>query len=204
MKLYYAKGACSLSVRILLHELNMPCTYELVSLHKKQTELNEDYFEINPKGTVPALVIDTGELLTESVVILQYLAERKNDLTLLPPKADFRHYRVLEWLNFLTSDLHKNCSVLFNPNIPVELKDSYFKPSLKSKLDFMNHSLEGKAFLVDDHLTIADPYCFVILSWVRLFDISLADWPNLFHYFSMLQKRPAFVASLAEEGITLG
>src|SRR5690349_3300917 len=110
MKLYYSKGACSLAVRIALHELGIPCEFEAVDLKAKKTEKGADFFKINPKGAVPTLVLDDHTVLTENAVIQQYLADKQKAFEVLPPVNDMKRYRALEWLNFVSTELHKGCS----------------------------------------------------------------------------------------------
>src|SRR5688572_16955287 len=141
MKLYYAKGACSLAVRITLHEMNIPCAFEAVNLKTKQTETGMDYLNINTKGAVPAQLVNTHELLTENAVIQQYLAETYQATRLLPPINTMERYHVLEWLNYISTDLHKGCSPFFNPNLPEDLKETTFRPALKNKFAVVDQRL---------------------------------------------------------------
>ncbi len=204
MKLYFSKGACSLAVRILVHELNLACEFEAVNLKTKKTETGKDYLAINPKGSVPALILNSHELLTENSVIHQFLAESSYATNLLPPVSDMRRYRILEWLNFITTDLHKNCSPIFNEQVPATTKDEVYRPLLKRKLSFVENSLGSASFLMHDQFTLPDGYLFVILLWLRTLKIELAEFPNLSRYFKNLQKRPAIQKALTEEAINLG
>jgi glutathione S-transferase len=203
MKLYYKKGACSLAVRIIIHEIGIDCEFEGVDLHTKRTESGENYLNINPKGVVPTLELEDKSILTENVVIQQYLADTYHAQALLPPPGDIKRYRILEWLNFISNDLHKACGILFNPTIPDEVKETIFKPLLKNKLDLTNTHLSKTHYLVDDQFTLPDSYLFVILSWLKRFNFILADWPALSRYFEMLQQRSSVAKSLKEEGIEL-
>ena len=128
MKLFYARGACSLATRILLNEMGIPVDYEAVNLKTKKTETDSDYLALNPKGVVPALQLENGVVLTENAVIMQYLADHYQATNLLPALDDFNRYRVLEWVNFITTDLHKGFSPLFNPQVPEPLKLQVFIP----------------------------------------------------------------------------
>lgn len=203
MKLYYSKGACSLAPRIIIHELGVNCDFEAVDLKTKQTETGEDYLKINPKGSVPALVTEDNEILTENAVIQQYLADRYHNETLLPKTDQFKRYRVLEWLNFISSDLHKIAGALFLPTLSNDTKDQVFKPLLKSKLNFVNKKLT-KTFLMGDDFTLPDSYLFVILSWLPLFNIPLSEWPALERYFNNMKNRAAVITALKEEGFPVG
>lgn len=200
MKLYYSKGACSLAPHILINELNVPCEYESVDLKSKITEKNENFLKINPKGAVPVIVTDNNEILTENAIILQFLADSNSATKLLPPTTDFRRYRVLEWLNYIATELHKGFGPLFNPSVPQEVKDQIFIPLIKKKLTFVNEHLKNK-YLLGDDLTIPDIYLFVILRWLRNVNIDLNQWPNLSNYFAEFKKRPAVQKTFHEEGL---
>jgi glutathione S-transferase len=154
MKLYYSKGACSLTVRILAHELGIACEFEAVDLKTKQTASGKDFFTINPKGAVPAVILDNNELLTENTVILQYLADQYKATQFLPAIGSMQRYHVLEWLNFVSTELHKNCSPLFNPNISVDIKKTIFLPILKAKLVVLEKQLSKSAYLSGDQFTL--------------------------------------------------
>lgn len=203
MKLYYSKGACSLAVRITIHEIGLKVKYESVNLKTKQTETGADYLSINPKGAVPCLLIEENEVLTENATIQIYLAEKSEAFELLPQPNEFKRYRVLEWLSFTSSDLHKTCGALFNADIPQELKDKIYIPALKKKLDFVANSLGKKKYLLGDTFTIADSYMFIILFWLKKFEIDINTWPNLARYFGDLTKRKSIEQSLTEEDIKL-
>ena len=199
MKLYYKKGSCSLAVRIVINELGLNCEYEAVDLTTKKTTSGADYYEINSKGSVPALVLDDGEVLTENTVIQQYLADVHHAKNLLPTLGNFARYRVLEWLNFATTDLHKGFSPLFNSKIPTSLKEEIFMPVLKAKFDYVNNHLATREYLAGEHFTLPDAYLFVILSWFPHVHLELSGWLNLQNYFEKIKARPAVVKSLAEE-----
>lgn len=201
MKLYYSKGACSLAVRILINELNLPCEFEAVNLKTKITEHNVDYYTINPKGSVPALVTEDDELLTENVVIHEYLAEQYKAAAYLPPISDFKRYRVLEWLNFVSTELHKPCASLFNPQMSALMKDEVFRPLLKNKLNFVDIALKNSKYLMQDDYTLPDGYLFVVLSWMPVLQVDLNEFVNLSRYFNEMQKRPAVHKSLKQEGL---
>lgn len=202
MKLYYSKGACSLAIRILIHELGIKSEFESVNLGTKQTETGKDFLSITSKGSVPALLIDDSvTVLTEGVVIQQYLADTHNGQAFLPPVGDFNRYRVLEWMNFVATDLHKNCSPLFNSKIPADLKESIFKPNLKRSVDFLEKHLATNKYLNGDSVCIADFYCFVVLRWLSHFNMPLSKFPSIEQYFDRLNERKAFQAALKEEGL---
>lgn len=201
MKLYYSKGACSLGVRVTLHEIGIPCEYVAVDLKAKKTETGADYLKINPKGAVPAIELDNGEVLTENAVIQQYLAEQYKALELLPEVGSLRRYRILEWLNFVGSDLHKSFSVLFNPQVSEETK-AIFLNLIKNKLRFVDDQLQNNKFLTGDIYTLPDSYMFVILRWLSNVKIEVKTWPNISRYFEELKQKPSVQQSLQEEGLS--
>lgn len=203
MKLYYTKGACSLAARILIHEMGIKCKYESVDLTAKRTETGKDYWKINPKGAVPALELDNGEILTENTVIHQYLADISNATQLLPPVGNFKRYRVLEWLNYIATEVHKSAGVLFNPTFPQEIKDKIIKPLLKSKISYIDKHLSSNKYLLGDHFTLPDAYLFVMISWTIFFKIDPKEWQNIYRYFLDLNKRPSIHESIEEEGLNL-
>lgn len=204
MKLYFAKGACSLACRIIINELGISSEYESVDLHGKAklTETGADFGKINPKGSVPTLITDDGKTLTENVVILQYLAEQAKATDLLPPANHFEHYRVLEWLNYIAADLHKSFSVFFQPHFPQEIKEQFFLPALKNKFNYVDKHLEQHNFLLGNSFTLPDAYLFVMISWLNQFKIN-GQWKNLARYHNGLLKRASIQQSLKDEGLFL-
>lgn len=200
MKLYYSKGACSLGIRILIHELGITSDYESVNLGTKQTEKGTDYLTVNPKGSVPALMLDDNQVLTENAVIQQYLADKNHAAHLLPEVGNIKRYQILEWLNYIATDLHKGFSPLFNQSVPQDLKDSIFIPALKKRINFVENNLQHK-FLTGDTFTGADAYLFVILFWLGRFKISLSEWPRLEKYYNNVKNHPSVHQSLTEEGL---
>ncbi|KTD50623.1 glutathione S-transferase [Legionella rubrilucens] len=203
MKLYFTKGACSLAVRIVINEIGVDCTYESVNLQAKKTESGKNYLEINKKGAVPALQTDKGEILTENAVILQYLADTYEANKLLPPQHDFERYRVLECVNYITTEIHKTLGALFNPAMTSEIREKFTLPTLKTKFNYLNSLLDGQPYLCGNHLTLPDAYLFVMLTWTFHFKIDLQEWPNLVKHFNKLSQHPSVVKSLNEEGIEL-
>ena len=200
MKLYYSKGACSLAVRINIHEMDLPCEFESVDLGAKKTEHGADYLKINPKGAVPALALD-GKVLTEGAVIQQYLAEKYKTVQLLPAVGDEKRYAVLEWLNVASTDLHKSFGPLFNPNVPAQVKEDVFIPLLKKKLDYLNQMLAKNKYVTGEQFTLPDAYIFTILRWTPKFDISLAQYSNIERYFNEIKQRKSVQTALKEEGL---
>lgn len=203
MKLFFAKGTCSLVIRIVQHELGVSSEYEAVDLKTKQTESGADYLKINPKGAVPALLIGPNNLLTENSAIQQYLADTYHGAHLLPPVGDERRYRVIEWLSFIGTDLHKSCSPIFNPNVTEDMKSQVFRPLLKSKFSYADQALKDSPYLLGEQFTLPDAYLFVVLSWIPRLGLDLVDFPSLNKYFLELKGRKAIALSLQEEGLTL-
>lgn len=198
MKLYYSRGACSLAVRIIINELKLPCKYEAVDLKTKQTENGTDFLTINPKGAVPTLETKDGNILTENTVILQYLADTNHATDLLPAVGDFARYRVLEWLNYITTELHKSFTPLFNHALSADIKKTIFIPIIKTKLNFVNKQLT-KHYLLGDKFTLPDAYLVVMLNWAMYFKFDLQEWPNLARFHTELKQRSSVQAALEQE-----
>ena len=199
MKLYYSPGACSQAPHILLHEIGLDHDAVRVDLRTKKLEDGSDYLAINPKGAVPALQLDSGEVLTENAVVLQYLGDRANWPEVLPPLGDFRRYRVLEMLNFITTELHKRFGFLFSPDATDEMKQVVIG-QVGKKLDYLDEQIGGGPFLMGDELTLADPYLFVITGWTEKM-IGLDKWPNLKAFRERMMQRPSVRNVLQFEGL---
>jgi glutathione S-transferase len=199
MKLYYSPGACSQAPHILLHEIGLEHDAARVDLKAKKLENGSDYLAINPKGAVPALQIDSGEVLTENAVILQYLGDRTNWPEVLPPLGDFRRYRVLEMVNFITTELHKRFGFLFDPDATDEMKNLVIA-DLSKKLDYIDERLGDGPFLFGEQLTLPDPYLFVITGWTEKL-IGLQQWKNLAAFRERMMNRPAVRHVLRFEGL---
>ncbi len=200
MKLYYSKGACSLAVRIVINEIGIESQYEAVDLKTKKTAQGEDYLKINPKGYVPFLIVGNNQGLSENIAIQQFLGDSYPAAGLLPAVGDFSRYRVVEWLSYIGTELHKNFGPLFNADIDAELKNSLFMPMLQKKLKFVNAHLENKKFLMGDRFTLPDAYLFVMLTWAeRMVQGGIADYPHLSRYFADLKNRPSIQKSLHQE-----
>lgn len=200
MKLYYTKGACSLVDRIIINELGLKCEYESVDLKKKETETKKDFLTINPKGAVPVLQLSNGEILTENAVIIQYLADNARADQLLPAIGNFERYRVLEWVNYVATEVHKSFGPLFNPTVPQQIKDDIFIPLIKSKYKYVNKHLQGNKFLLGEHFTLPDAYMFVMILWASHFNIDMKEYEHLYRYYSELKQRESVQKSLEEEG----
>ena len=199
IKLYYAPGACSQAPHIILHETGLAHTVERVDLRAKRTETDRDYHEVNPKGAVPAIELENGEVLTENAVVLQFLGDRSGLGQVLPPMGDFRRYRVLEWVNYITTELHKSFGPLFGPDTPAEMKD-YLKKGIAKKFGHVEKELGDKDFLLGDHLTLPDAYLFVILGWGEKM-IGLDRWPRLQAFRERMMERESVRQVLKLEGL---
>lgn len=201
MKLYYSKASCSLAVRILIHELKLHAEFEAVNLKTKITEKNVNYYDINPKGAVPALVIENGELLTENAVIHQYLADKEEATHLLPPVNHLKRYRVLEWLNFVSNDLHKAFGPIFNEKIPANIKEEIYKPFIKSKFAIVEGALSEHPFLCGEEFTLPDGYLFTVSRWLPIAHIAYEEFPHVKRFYEMMHERPSCHQALKEEGL---
>jgi len=199
MKLYYSPGACSQAPHILLHEIGLDHDAVRVDLKTKKLEDGSDYLAINPKGSVPALQLDSGEVLTENAVILQYLGDRASWPEVLPPLGDFRRYRVLEMVNFITTELHKRFSFLFS-NASDETK-SFVTEQLIKKLDWIDERLGTGPFLFGNDLTLPDTYLFVMTRWTDKVLRELERWPNLKAFYERMQQRDSVRHVLRFEGL---
>ena len=199
MKLYYTPGACSQAPHIVLHELGLTHEAERVDLRAKQTESGRSYADINPKGAVPALEMDSGEVLTENAVILQYLGDRSGLGEILPPLGNFSRYRVLEWVNYITTELHKSFGPLFSPDAGDEVK-AFSKKLITKKLDYVEGELGDGPFLLGETLTLPDAYLFVMTGWADKM-IGLDRWPNLTAFRARMMERESVRHVLRTEGL---
>jgi glutathione S-transferase len=198
MKLYYAPGACSQAPHIALREAGASFDLVSVDLAAKRTGNGDDYREINPKGAVPALQLDDGTVLTENATILQYIADQiGGDLI---PASGVRRYRLLEWVNFIATELHKGFGPLWNPATPDAFKDTTRK-LIGTRFDYVQRQLGEGPYLTGESFTIADAYLFVILNWTRIHDIDLSRWPGLTRFVERVAERPAVQDALEAEGL---
>jgi len=200
MKLYYSPGACSLSPHIVSKEAGIALELQKVSTKDKTMEGGGDYWQVNGKGYVPALKLDDGQLLTEGPAIVQYLADRKPDSGLAPKNGTPERYRLQEWLNFITAEIHKGFSPLFRPNTPDEYK-TISKENLAKRFDWLDQQLKGKDYLMGKTFTVADAYLFVVLGWTKPTGIDLSRWPNLAAYHARVAARPKVKEAMVAEGL---
>lgn len=200
MKLFYSPGACSLSPHIVARECDIPIDLVRVDTKAKKLADGADYFAINPKGMVPVLEMDDGELLTEGPAIVQYLADQAPGAKLVPPAGTKERYRVMEWLNFITSEIHKQFSPLFKPNTPDDYKP-IIKDALANRFAFIDRKLAGKEYLMGAQFTVADAYLFTVLNWSKFHHIDLAQWPNIAAYMARVRERPRVQEAMKAEGL---
>jgi glutathione S-transferase len=200
MKLYYSPGACSQAPHILLHEIGLTHDAARVDLRAKKLEDGSDYLTVNPKGAVPALQLDSGEVLTENAIVLQYLGDRAAWPEVLPPLGDFRRYRVLEMVNFITTELHKSFAPLFKPNASDDMK-GFFRDIIADRLTYIDGRLGSGPYLFGEDITLPDPYLFVITGWTEKVLGGLERWPNLHRFRERMMERPAVRHVLRFEGL---
>ena len=200
MKLYYSPGACSLSPHIVARELGLPIELRKVDTKAKTIEGGGDYLKVNARGYVPALELDNGEILTEGPAIVQYLADLVPQAGLAPKAGDFARYRLQEWLNFLTSEIHKQFSPLFKPTTPEDYKP-IAKQNIATRFDWLEEQLAAKPYLMGDQFSVADAYLFVLLGWTGPTQIDLARWPNLAAFHKRVGARPKVQEALRAEGL---
>jgi len=194
MKLYYSPAACSMASHILLNEWNIPHTTESVDLKTHKTSKGEDFYKINPKGYVPALTLDNGHTLTENIAILSYLSDSKGAL-----KGD--RYQFLEWLAFISTELHKGIGSLFGyPNGPEEVVKS-IKDKVAKRLQWLDIQLVGKEFVFDNAFSAADAYLVTVLNWCHKLKIDLNLYKNINDYQKRMMARPSIQKTLQQEGL---
>ncbi|MBL0338648.1 MAG: glutathione transferase GstA [Rhodospirillaceae bacterium] len=198
MKLYYSPGACSLAPHILLQESKAKYTLEKVDLKTKITEKGEDFKKINPKGYVPTLQLDNGEVLTEGPAIMQYIADQAPTSKLAPAAGTMARYRLQEWLNFITSEIHKGFSPLFNPAVPDAYK-TMVKENLGKRFDYLSDKLTKNNFLMGNDFTAPDAYLYTTLTWSGYVGIDLNRWPSLQAFVKRVGDRPAVKAAHTAE-----
>jgi len=200
MKLYYFSGACSLAANIALREAGL--NFELVKVDRrtKRTADGLDFNEVNPKGYVPAVRLDNGEVLTENVAVLQYIADRSPASQLAPAAGTLERYRLLEWLAFISSEVHKNFSPLTSDAAPEDAK-SYVRKVLGARLDYLHRTLGERTFLAGEPFTVADAYLFTVLRWGRYVNVDLGQWPQLQRYVERVGGRPHVTEALKSEGL---
>ena len=199
-KLYYSPGACSLSPHIVLREAGLPFDLVLTSTKTHKLADGTDYYTINPKGYVPLLELNDGQRLSEGPAIVQYIADQVPASQLAPAAGTMERYRLMEWLNFITSELHKGFSPLFNPAMPEEAK-VLARAKLTERLGWVETQLEGKDYLMGATFTVADAYLFTVAGWGKHVGVDIAPMKNLSAYMGRVAARPAVQAALKAEGL---
>ncbi len=200
MKLYYYPGACSLAPHIVAREAGIPLTLEKVDLANRTTETGANYLAINPKGYVPALGLQDNSVLTEASAIIQYLADSQSAAGLAPAAGTIERYRLLEWLGFISTEIHKGFGPLWNPATPDAVKTAT-KERLATRFAYLDEALGKQPFLMGDRFTIADAYLFTVVNWTNFHGIDLSPFPNLQAFQARVAARPAVQQALEAEGL---
>jgi glutathione S-transferase len=200
MKLYFSPGACSLAPHILIQETGAPAETIKVDLRAKQFGDGQSFLAVNPKGSVPTLEISTGEILTEGPILAQYICDQAGRTDLMPAAGTLARYRVMEWQNYISTELHKSYSPLFNPAADAVTKQ-FFAQALRTKYTWLSTQLEGRSYLTGDTFTAADAYLFVVTNWAKLVGIDLSDLAPLQAFMGRVASRPAVQAALKAEGL---
>lgn len=200
MKLYYSPGACSLSPHIVLHEAGLPFETVLASTKTHKLPDGTDYYSINPRGYVPLLELDDGQRLTEGPVIVQWIADQVPQKRLAPPAGTMPRYRVMEWLNFVSAELHKQFSPLFNPAYPEEAK-AINREKLLGRYAWVDEQLAGRQYLMGDEYSVADAYLYTVTRWTVPMKLDISSRANLAAFMARMDQRPAVQRALAAEGL---
>ena len=200
MKLYYMPGACSLSPHIVLNEAGLAFDKVKVDGKTKATDAGGDFRTANPLGYVPLLELDDGTKVTEGPAIVQYIADKAPEKKLAPPYGTMERYRVQEWLNFITSELHKGFGVLFNPAMPEEAK-AVMRTKLGDRLKWVDSQLEGKQYLMGDSFTLPDAYLFTVSNWAQHVGVDTSGLKNLTAFQARMAARPAVQEAMKAEGL---
>lgn len=200
MKLYYSPGACSLSPHIVLHEAGLPFETVLASTKTHKLPDGTDYYSINPRGYVPLLEFDDGQRLTEGPVIVQWIADQVPQKRLAPPAGTMPRYRVMEWLNFVSAELHKQFSPLFNPAYPEEAK-AINREKLLGRYTWVDEQLAGRQYLMGDEYSVADAYLYTVTRWTVPMKLDISSRANLAAFMARMDQRPAVQRALAAEGL---
>lgn len=201
MKLYYSPGSCGLASQIALREAQQ--AFDLVAVDfKTKTTREGDYLQVTPKGFVPALKLENGDVLTESAVILQWIADRNPSANLLPPFGERARYEGLEWLNFVATDLHKNFAVLFSPVLDAPTKARFGRVHLTSKFDYVDAHLTTRDYLLGDNFSVADAYLYNVLTWAPRVSLDIGGYAAIQAFMARIERRPSVQAALKAEGLS--
>ena len=200
MKRYYSPGACSLSPHIVLHEAELQHETVMVSTKSHKLQDGTDYYGINPLGYVPFLVLDSGDTLREGPAIVQYLADLAPEKNLAPANGTVARYHLQEWLNFISTEVHKGFGPLFNPATPEDYKP-LARASVLKRLAWVNEQLANKSYLMGDQFTVADAYFFTITGWAQFVGLDISELENIQAYRERILARPAVQAAMKAEGL---
>jgi glutathione S-transferase len=200
MKLFYSPGACSLAPNIVAHEAGIELRLQKVDTKTKTVANAGDYWAINPKGYVPALELDNGEVLTEGPTLVQYIADQKPAAALVPAAGTLERFRVQEMLGYINSEIHKTYSMLFKPALPAEVRAEREEYLLK-RYDLLEQKLVGRQYLFGDKFTAADAYLFTVTRWATPVKVDLSRFANLQKFQERVAARPAVQAALKAEGL---
>ncbi|WAW10953.1 glutathione transferase GstA [Oxalobacter vibrioformis] len=198
MKLYYTPGASSLATHIALREAGLAFDMEKVDLREKKTESGKDFYQVSAKGAVPVLQLDNGQVLTEGAAVLQYVADQAPGRKLAPEPGNMQRYRLMEWLNLIATELHKNYTPFFNPAMPDPCKE-IFRGNLNRYYDVVESQLSQTAFLLGDTFSVADAYLFTVTRYADFVGLDLAKWPSLQAFQARVNLRPAVLEALKAE-----
>ncbi|MEO8281292.1 MAG: glutathione transferase GstA [Ideonella sp.] len=200
MKLYYSPGACSMAPHIVANEAGIALELVKVDIPNKKTADGDDFWQVNAKGYVPALKLDDGSVLTEVAVVCQYLADQKPESGLIAKAGTMARYRQMEALNFAATEVHKQIGALFNPKLTPEMKEVQLGV-IERRLNTLEKSLEGKAYITGEQFCAADAYLFTVLNWTNPLKIDLGKWPNIKAFMERVGQRPQVQATLRAEGL---
>ena len=200
MKLYYSPGACSLSPHIILHESGLSFEHVLAPTKTHQLDDGTDYYSINPLGYVPLLELDDGTRLTEGPAIVQYIADQVPAKNLAPANGTLERYKLQSWLNFISTELHKGFSPLFNPATPADYKPMVID-KLMSRMKWVDGQLAGKQYLMGDAFSVADPYLFTVTNWAPRVGVDISSFANIASFRERMAARPAVQAAMKHEGL---
>ena len=200
MKLYYSPGACSLASHIALYETGLPFETDQIIKTTKMTVGGENFMHLNPKGYVPAIKLNDGSVLTEGAAVLQYIADQNPDSGLAPKAGTMERYRLQEWLTFISSEIHKSFSPMFNKDATEDVK-TIARNNLIRRLGFVETQLANKPYLMGDHFTVADAYLFVVANWSNHAGFDLGPFPRIKEYMARIAARPAVQAAMKAEGL---
>ncbi len=200
MKLYYSPGACSLAPHIVAREAGLSPDLEKVDLANRTTASGSSFLEVNPKGYVPALQVQDGTVMTEVSALIQYLADQAPQAGLIPAVGTPERYKVLEWIGFISTEIHKGFGPLWNPTTPDAVKQAT-KEKLFQRFAYLDQQLDGRTYLTGEQFTVADAYLFVVVNWTNFHGLSLGDYPNLAAFMDRVAARPKVQEALQAEGL---